>query len=187
MQPHTRKAESNRIEGAAHFDCDCSVPYERLDETSIMAIMVRANLTSWGKAFVRSVRNVGPDHGPCASREHGGGLLASLNENPLFNSRVLEVWNNVSIPDVMHGRTRACHKVHALLIEPDKLVFFEYRRVSDFLARPALYERVGGEWDSATLREAAARLGIGYQLVTDEDPRWVTRLKAHTRPIERNR
>ncbi|MGU7783258.1 transposase [Burkholderia sp. PU8-34] len=191
MQPHPRKAELNRIEGAESFDYDNGVPYDRLDEKSIATVIVRANLAKPGIALARSIRNSPPDFAPYASREYGNivggfnsrimrllmqfpsvgvGLLAFLFiESPIFNPRVLEVWDNVAIPDVVHERTRTGHKVHGLLVEPDGFVFFEYRPVDDLLKKPALYQRIGERWDSPKLREAAARYGFGYRLVTDKD------------------
>ncbi|MGF6505759.1 Mu transposase C-terminal domain-containing protein [Paraburkholderia sp. 32] len=184
------ESELNTLEGAEHFAYDTSVPYHRLDETSIKAVMDRKNLPEIGRSLVTDIRNTQPHFAPQGSyvlgnivgtypsrlmrlllqfASFGVQYLALLMlESPIFNPRLIEIWNNVSIPGVQHKRTKRGHRVTALCIEPSDIYFFEYRTVITLLRHTNLYKRVDGKWDSPRLREAAAQYGIGYRLVTDE-------------------
>ncbi|QBR02511.1 hypothetical protein [Paraburkholderia pallida] len=191
MADDQKLAELRSIEGAEEFSYDTSVPYDRLNDESIAVIAARSVLPEVGTALVNDVRNSPPAFGPKASRELGNIVgwfpsrtmrlimqFASLGvqylallflDSPIYNRRVLEIWNNVLIFDVEYEKTTTTHRAHALIVEPDAFLYFEYRTVEEMLKKPGLYHIVDGRWDAPKLRVAAARYGIGYRLVTDDD------------------
>ncbi|QBR02512.1 hypothetical protein [Paraburkholderia pallida] len=184
-------AELLSVEGADEFAYDSGVPYDRLNDESIAVVAARSGLPEIGKALVNDIRNSPPVFGPKASLElwHIVGWLpprtmrlimrfASLGvqyliflhpDSPISNRHVHEIWNSAYIYDVEYQQTIVRHRVHALVVEPDAFVFFEYRTVEELLRKPELYVKVDDHWDAPKLREAATRYGIGYRLVTDDD------------------